>query len=532
MVRRFFNRKNTMNKKLIILGLGAILGAALPTAHAQLAIAGAFNGWNNAGVPSPGTDPANPLITTNIMTGGTAGNYQEFKFIKDSGSWATSFPNNNVKVKYDAGGSNTVYFYTNTFADGWSPTANRVGYENPGNIAFEVIGDFTGWNSDASAQMGLQPGANGLFTNIYVIPTAGAHSFKFRTPGTWNEMQFGQDFGNDSGNAAVITTTANQAVLFKLDLPKGRWQAGGPPVFCDVQFSVDMSVVRATDVGFDPASVSVNGSMNGWGNTSCTNNPSAANTNIYTSSKINIQAGSGIQYQFRYVSAGNTVYDALNGQGGNNRVFTVPAVPSTNLPPVYFNDSLPLDILNMDTTVTFTVSMTNAVGNDAHVFDPGNDLVFINGDFSGWLAWNPITLAGAGLTLANNPPGSGLYTYSKVFAQGSPRTATYKYSINGADDEAGFGQNHFRYIRSTNGVYNMPLDVFGSMVAEAKLGGLTIGKPVSGFVPVTWLGYPGVRLQSATNLLGSWTDVPNTDTQNSASLPVGPGAKYFRLKQP
>lgn len=521
-----------MNKKFVILGLGAMLAVSSQTAQAQLAIAGAFNGWNNAGVPAPGTDPANPLITTNIMTGGAAGSYHEFKFIKDSGSWATSFPNNNVKIKYDAGGSNTVYFYTNSFGDGWSPTANRVGYNAPGNMAFEIVGDFNSWSSSAAGQMGLQPGANGLFTNIYVIPTAGAHSFKFRTPGTWDEVNFGSDFGNGSGDAAVITTSANQAILFQLDLVKGRWQAGGPPVFCDVQFSVDMSVVRASDAGFDPATVSVNGSMNGWNNTSCTNNPSAANTNVYTSSKINIQSGSGIQYQFRYVSAGNTVYDALNGVGGNNRTLTVPVMPSTNLPAVYFNDALPLDILNMDTTVTFRVSMTNAVGNDAHVFDPNNDLVFINGDFSGWLAWNPVTLSGAGLTCGNNPAGSGIYTYTKVFAQGSPRTATYKYSINGADDEAGFGQNHFRYIRSTNGVYNMPLDVFGNMVVEAKLGGLQIGKPVAGSVPVTWLGYPSVRLQSATSLTGPWTDVANTDTQNSASLPVGAGAKFFRLKQP
>ena len=520
-----------MNKKLIMLSLGAILGAATPTAHAQLAIAGAFNGWDNTGVPNPGTDPANPLITTNIMTGGTAGNYQAFKFIKNSGDWGATFPGNDLKIKYNAGGSNTVYFYTNTFADGYVPLKNRVGFEDPGNMAFEVIGGFTSWNSSPSAQMGLKPGSAGVYTNIFIIPSAGAYNFKFRTPGTWDFSQIGSDIGGGS-DLPITTSTANEAVLFELDLVKGRWRAGGPPVFCDVQFSVDMSVVRATDAGFDPATVSVNGSMNGWGNTSCTNNPSAVNTNVYTSSKINIQAGSGIQYQFRYVSAGNTVYDALNGVGGNNRVLTVPVLPSTNLPAVYFNDALPLDILGVDTTVTFSVSMTNAVGNDAHVFDAGNDLVFINGDFSGWLAWNPVTLAGAGLTCGNNPPGSGIYTYSKVFTQGSPRAVTYKYSINGVDDEAGFGQNHFRYIRSTNGVYNMPLDVFGNMVVEAKLGGLKIGKPVGGSVPVTWLGYPSVRLQSATSLTGPWTDVANTDTQNSASLPVGTGVKYFRLKQP
>ncbi len=521
-----------MNKKLITLGLGAMLLLASQSVQAQLAIAGAFNGWNNTGVPSPGTDPANPTITTNIMTGGTAGNLNPFKFIRDSGNWSATFPANDCKINYGPGGSNTVYFYTNTFSDGWLPSSKRVGFEDPGNMAFEILGDFNGWASSAGNQLGLKPGSIGLYTNIYIIPTAGGHSFKFRTQGTWNNFQCGADFSDGAGNAGFVTTTANQPILFQLDLPNGRWQAGGPPVFCDVQFSVDMTVVQATDTGFDPTSVTVNGSMNGWGGAACTNNPAAANTNVYTSPKINILAGTGIQYQFRYVSGGNTVYDALNGVGGQNRNYSVPPVASTNLPAVYFNDALPLDILNMDTTVNFSVDMTNAVGNDAHTFDPVNDLLFINGDFSGWVAWTPIALTTAGLTCANTPPGSSIYTYSKTFTQGSPRAVTYKYAINGVDDEAGAYINHFRYIRSTNGVYNLPLDVFASMVVEAKVGGLAIGKPVGGNIPVTWSGYPSVRLQSATSLAGPWTDVPNTDTQNSASLSAGSGAKYFRLKKP
>ncbi len=530
--RQQFQSSKTMKNKLIILGLGAMLSVATQTAQAQLAIAGAFNGWDNTGVPSPGTDPANPLITTNIITGGTAGNYHEFKFIKDSGSWATSFPNNNVKIKYDAGGSNTVYFYTNTFGDGWLPNANRVGYDDPGNMAFEVVGDFNGWSSVPAGQLGLKPGSNGLYTNIYIIPTAGGHGFKFRTPGTWSEVNFGADFGNGGGDAGFVTTTANEAILFQLDLPNGRWQAGGPPVYCDVQFSVDMRFVRANDVGFDPATVTVNGSMNDWSGMGCTNDPTALNTNIYTSTNITILAGTSIQYQFRYVSGGNTVYDALNGVGGQNRSFSVPPVAATNIPAVFFNDASALDFLNADTDVTFTVSMTNAVGTDAHVFDSANDLVQINGNFVGWLAWNPNTLNSAGLTLGNNPAGSGLYTLTRTFPKDSVRAITYKYSITGVDNEAGFGGNHFRYIRSTNGVYEMPMDTFQSMVVEPKVGGLSIGTPTGGSVPVTWLGYPSVRLQSASSLNGPWSDVPDTDTQNSASLPFGSGEQFFRLKQP
>ncbi|MEI9960880.1 MAG: hypothetical protein WDM76_07020 [Limisphaerales bacterium] len=114
--------------------------------------------------------------------------------------------------------------------------------------------------------------------------------------------------------------------------------------------------------------------------------------------------------------------------------------------------------------------MTNAVGTDSHVFDPGSDYLFINGDFANWPSWDPISLVGAGLQCVNDPPGSGIYTYTVTFPKGHARALTYKYSINGADNEAGAYLNHVRYIRSTNGVCNLPLDKFGTQTAEPKFG--------------------------------------------------------------
>ena len=55
--------------------------------------------------------------------------------------------------------------------------------------------------------------------------------------------------------------------------------------FCTNVFNVDMSVVVGlSDTNFNPATLTVNGDFNGWGaGIPMTNNPSAANTNIYTS---------------------------------------------------------------------------------------------------------------------------------------------------------------------------------------------------------------------------------------------------------
>ena len=57
--------------------------------------------------------------------------------------------------------------------------------------------------------------------------------------------------------------------------------------------------------------------------------------------------------------------------------------------------------------------------------------------------------------------------------------------------------NHVRYIRQL-GHYTLPLDTFGTPVTESLLGGLTLGSPAAGHIPVSWLGTPGVHLQTAT----------------------------------
>ncbi|HVU28309.1 MAG TPA: hypothetical protein VHG71_11315 [Verrucomicrobiae bacterium] len=534
-----------MKPKLLAVAGIVVLSAFISRAQPYYVV-GDYNSWANpSDTAMTDNGPVNGVEQYSYqVTNQTPNAYPPQGFKVTDGTWNNAWPGNNLFLKYDNNGNATIYFYPGNISDGWVPTANRVGYADPGNMTWEITGDFTtpawgggdGTQSDPNAQLTLEAGSNGVYTNIYVIAVPGTYNFKFRTPGTWSEVNFGSDFGNGGGNAVVTTTTSNQAVLFQLDLPNGRWQAGGPPVYCDVQFSVDMSLVAQSDPGFDPSSVTINGdALNGWSGTACTNDPTAANTNVYTSPYFHLQVGTAVQYQFRYLSDGQTQYDAKGGVSGVNRTFTVPNVASTNVPTVFWDDALPTDVLNVDTTVTFTLNMTNAVGVTngvpEHVFDPANDYVFVNGDFAGWLNWDPITLFGAGLELENNPPGSELYTYTVTFPAGHARALTYKYSINGNDDEAGFAQNHFRYIRSTNGVYNLPMDTFGVMYNEPKVGGLTIGNPSGGVVPINWLSYPNVNLQMSTDLT-TWQDVPNTVGGSSTNWPVGSGNAFFRLIQP
>ena len=212
----------------------------------------------------------------------------------------------------------------------------------------------------------------------------------------------------------------------------------------------------------------------------------------------------------------------------NNRTMKIISGNSQILTPVFFNDELASDFLTADTLVTFSVNMTNAVGTDAHAFDSVNDHVYVNGIF-GFVGWDPTSLAGFELT--NNPVGSKIHTLEVLVPKNNPLRLTYKYSINGADNEAANNVNHVRYIRQT-GTYALPLDTFGNAVVEPLVGGLTIGSPSAGSVPITWLGRPGVHLQSSTSLNGPWQDYANTDGLSSTNWPVGSGSLFFRLIKP
>jgi hypothetical protein len=226
---------------------------------------------------------------------------------------------------------------------------------------------------------------------------------------------------------------------------------------------------------------------------------------------------------------------------GGNRYFIMPNATATVLPKVYFSDQLPNDFLIEPTDVTFTVNMTGAVGTDSQVFDPASSSVFINGDFLGWRGWDSGSLADYQLT--NNPVGSSNYSLTISFPAGTPLALTYKYSINGQDNEAASGQNHLRLVR-TLGAYTMPTDKFGTQFAEASFGQLKVGQRSGATVPISWVGRPGVHLQSSSNLT-TWNDLPNTDgahwTTGSLSndgfvsvtnYPAATSPKFFRLVKP
>jgi len=529
-------------------------------------VRGTFDGWSAGGVvlvqEGTGTVYTNTVDNTSDPNGGS----MHYTFLithpGPPDAYETTACYNNRAVNLPATSGAGLVLPTPFFGDAGAPESGTVAFQvdmsqqinlgtftNDVSTSFvEVRGNFNSWAGGATVlardttilrtnQYGVV--TSNVYTGTITINTApaaspfAANDFKYVIqPGTQYDSP--NSTNSDSGGNRFFTFTNGAQVLPVVDFS----DASFAPVAA-ATFNVDMSIVVFTDTNFNPTTVALWGDFNGWGSgVPMTNNPSASNTNIY-SAVVSVGQGAAVNFQYRYIQAntGTTVYDHANGaNGGNgNHYFLVPSVASVNVPAVVFNDASLDDYLLQDTPVSFTVDMNGAVGTDGHVFDPGSDLVYVNGQFINWYAWYGGITPGpapAGYQLFETPPGSQIYSNTIVFPKGTLPAFNYKYGIGIGgnpgpnDDEATYGANHYRAVRTLAfNPYPLPKDKFGNMYGEPFFassstggGNLTIGAASGGNVPVTWLGRPGAHLQVKADLTsGSWQDLFATDGTNWSS---------------
>ena len=425
------------------------------------------------------------------------------------------------------------------FGQGTTPSGNTL-TNDPTILRTNQFGLVTSnvYVGNLASLIAGSPGQNGQF-KYRIQPSA-----LYESPNNLNG-----DAQNSHNRFFFLTAATTNPIVFFSDQPYG------PIATNSVTFSVDMTIQNELGIA-GGQQIRVSGdTINNFSTSGvlCTNDPNAQNTNIY-SATVTLTNGYGATTQFKFgFINGNWENNPNHTYPGNpaitagtqNREFVMPSVTGSNviLPTVYFNDRSVYTVLPappLTNFVTFSVSMTNAVGTDSHVFNPSVDSVYLNGvdvtnspgnySFDPWTN-NPTGNPLGNFLMVNNPIGSEIYTITVPIPAGYPVALSYQYSINGNQDEAS-GINHTRYIRST-GNYTLPLDVFGNMVQEQSFGNLAAGPKSGGNVPITWLGRPGVHLQTETNLAAkSWTDLPGTDAQSATNYPVGPGANFFRLINP
>jgi hypothetical protein len=414
----------------------------------------------------------------------------------------------------------------------------------PGVSKIYARGSFNNWTTGAfydgsgSSELTNNPAAPGNATNIY------SGTFHNTNDANGASMDFkyyvdtGASWDNDPNRKQTMPGISGDAVNLALVYFKDLVPTTIPPVTNTVNFRVDMSA-QVLSGAFTPGvnNLEARGSFQNpqWsGGFSMTNDPAGVNTNLFSGSYEVIGQPSA-QFAYKYVWDAST-WESPVSTGGGDRHFNLLTTNGTlTLPAVFFSDVLANDLVPIDTLVTFNVDMTNAMTTGGHAFDPTSDTLHLNGDFMGWAggSWD-IFLP----QLTNNPVGSSNYSIQLTIPKGKPLILTYKYGVGiggtgNTDNEAGFGQNHVRYIRSATGTYNMPLDRFGVMTQEASFGDLKVTPSTVGHVLVSWTGRPGVNLQSRTDLSsGSWINLPATDGLFSTNWPTGPTPTFFRLIKP
>jgi hypothetical protein len=160
-----------------------------------------------------------------------------------------------------------------------------------------------------------------------------------------------------------------------------------------------------------------------------------------------------------------------------------------------------------------------------------------------------------------------VYTNTIIMPKGTPVALSYQYgmdigNVNGGpvENEADPASVHYRGVRSTQfNPYAMPVDTFssqpyvepffstGNIGANGSLAGgrLSVGAPVAGRIPISWLGRPGAHLQTSASLSNPvWQNISATDgtnwtagsssTNGFVSVTNWPssGSTFFRLVKP
>ncbi|MCP4248490.1 MAG: PEP-CTERM sorting domain-containing protein [bacterium] len=204
--------------KVLIAGLAIMLVAASASAQAPYYVRGEMNGWDTSEVMAD-MGSGHHMAS---LTGYTSGDMYEYKLA--NGDWSEQWPGSNGRIMVDGAGEMNFHLRLGAFADGWFPTENRVGYDDPGH-GWDIMGAFNGW---ASAVTTLADMGGGLYSGDYVVPTAGSYEFKFRMAGDW-AISIGDNFGNAAANNLGTTTFDGEVLTFDLDLPNGRWRVTPEP---------------------------------------------------------------------------------------------------------------------------------------------------------------------------------------------------------------------------------------------------------------------------------------------------------------
>jgi hypothetical protein len=416
-----------------------------------LTASGTFNGWGQSTL----TNTSGNLYTGTFNdTSDANGNVVIYKYVA-GGTYETTADGDNRCAQLPAGGGSLLL--PTPFFDDAGPQIStavtfqvdmseqiRLGNLNPTTGSVEVRGFFNGWSggSTLSNNPNIQTtNANGVVTSeVYVgtfsvtNSTNGTEEYKYVIqPGTDWDSPSASDSDFDNGNNRFFSASTQT-------LPIVSFSDAGL-VFPQVTFNVDMSEQVTNGTFTNGTTVTVSGTFNGWGQYPLTNNPTAANSNLYSGTAYDTTDPFGGVVIFKYVTNNGSGTQYENTEAGDNRCAQLPAsgAGSLVLPVPFFGDAGSL----INANVTFQVDMAEEInlGN----FDTNNGAyVEVRGFFNSW---------SGGDTLTNDP--TIMTTNATGFVSSNVYVGTF--AMSGSTN----GTEEYKYVIQPNTVYESPSPLDG-----------------------------------------------------------------------
>jgi len=351
----------------------------------------------------------------------------------------------------------------------------------PGTDVLDVAGSFNGWSG---GDMLTDDDADGIYTGTFNIP-AGAIEYKFRINSNWDTSE-----GIDNRTYTVVE---GDNVLPTV------WYGNQEPVGTanvEVFVQVDMTV-QLLNGNFNPANgdlIVIRGGHENYGNwggaIQMTLDPEQTNVYTHLAAFDNVPIGSGYEYKFVILTAGDV--DQAIWEGSPNRSFAATGEEEDSdengygeilVDVAYFADVTPDDIITQDVTVTFNLDISSAyralmAGDTLIDTQTGSDGisdwnevngVTINGLLSQWWDWgNDLTCVGEWAMIQTDVDGVK-YTYTYLYTAGQAKAQQCKFGINSLDNEAGFAQNRDFVIEDAAATYTLPEMCFGEQNTDENL---------------------------------------------------------------
>ena len=196
--------------------LTTILAAALTPAFADYYIAGDFNGWNAAG--NIMTDLGGGIWKADL---GNVPGRHEFKIT--DGTWNNSFPGPNSWLYSDSAGNITIGYDINTYADGWSPTTERLSL-SADSVGWTAVGDWqsqvggTDWTNN-NPFTAMLPQGGGIY-RLQATLAPGNYNWKAVVTGSWDSISWDNRSVN-TANWGFTVDALNPTVIFSVNALAG-----------------------------------------------------------------------------------------------------------------------------------------------------------------------------------------------------------------------------------------------------------------------------------------------------------------------